>query len=572
MGLSPSGTLKRIEPEGWPVQWFYATTLLVSATLLFVVQPMFARMVLPLLGGTPAVWNTCMVFYQACLLGGYIYAHLTIHWLGVRRQAVLHLFILCLPWFVLPIGVSGEVSPPAEANPTGWLMTLLSLVVGLPFFVVSASAPMLQAWFAHTGHPAAKDPYFLYAASNLGSMIALLGYPIVVEPALSLTAQSTAWTVGYGLLVVLCFGCAVLLWRSPRGSSPVTAVKDNPDASRRASRSQRAKRTRQSANDATPNAAVAWPQRARWLVLSLVPSSLLLGVTAHISTDIAAVPLLWVVPLALYLLSFVLVFARRTILPHAWMLRLQPFLVLALAVLFVHSLMGLFPLLWLFLHLATFFATCMVCHGELAETRPDPSRLTEFYLWISVGGVLGGAFNALVAPNLFSSIVEYPLVIALACLLRPAIGTAGQGPRDRMRDLVLPAAVLLAFGGLLLGLELKAYFISPGLAAVTLLAAGVIVFFFRKRPLRFALGVGAMFLIGGFKFGQTSYLIYSETKLFRRDPCEGDTKCQCTKDGARLDQPRHTMVRRVTTRPAVDLLSSRRAARSDLQRIARDGS
>lgn len=194
---------------------FFAVTLFVSSALLFWVQPMFAKMVLPMLGGTPGVWNTCMVFFQASLLAGYIYAHAATAWLGVRRQAALHVGLLLLPLSALPIAVSIGWSPPVEENPIPWLLALLLVSVGLPFFVISASAPMLQKWFANTGHPAAKDPYFLYRASNLGSMLGLLAYPVLLEPTLRLAEQSWLWSWGYGLLVLLTLCCAVILWRGP---------------------------------------------------------------------------------------------------------------------------------------------------------------------------------------------------------------------------------------------------------------------------------------------------------------------------------------------------------------------
>lgn len=410
------------------MQWLFAFTLLVSASLLFVVQPMFAKMVLPRLGGTPAVWNTCMVFYQAVLLGGYLYAHLSTRWLGTRRQALAHLAVLCLPWLVLPIGLASG-GPPGGENPIPWLLLLMTASVGLPFFVVSASAPMLQAWFADTGHPSARDPYFLYAASNLGSMAALLGYPLVIEPYLPLASQTFWWAVGYGSLMVLTASCAWVLWRSPGHGA--AALASPAGAAEADSDSQQA--------TAEPTFAL----RMRWLALAFAPSSLLLGVTTFISTDIAAFPLLWVIPLALYLLTFVLVFARWTILPHRWMVRLQPFLVILLAILFFRSTASW--LQWLvLLHLAAFFVTTMVCHGELARSRPPASHLTEFYIWMSVGGVLGGLFNALVAPMIFREVWEYPLVVAAACMLRPTLKPVRRPAVARWLDIVLP--MLLLFG------------------------------------------------------------------------------------------------------------------------------
>jgi len=412
------------------MQLLFALTLLVSASLLFFVQPMFAKMVLPRLGGTPAVWNTCMVFYQANLLAGYLYAHLATRWLGTRRQAAVHLGLLCLPWLVLPIGLSAHWNPPAGENPIPWLLLLMTVSVGLPFFVVSASAPMLQAWFADTGHPSGRDPYFLYAASNLGSMVALLGYPFLVEPYLPLAGQAWWWAAGYAGLVGLTLACALVLWWSPGRVALVTVGMPGDDVGAAL------------AEAATP-AEPTFGLRVRWLALAFAPSSLLLGVTTFISTDIASVPLLWVIPLALYLLTFVLVFARWTILPHRLMVWVQPFLVVLLAILFFRTTSSWMQWLVL-LHLAAFFVTAMVCHGELARSRPAPAYLTEFYIWMSVGGVLGGLFNALIAPLTFREVWEYPLVVAVACMLRPAPRPAKRPVVARWLDILLPMLLLAA--------------------------------------------------------------------------------------------------------------------------------
>jgi tetratricopeptide (TPR) repeat protein len=381
----------------------FSLTLFLSAFLLFTVQPMFAKMALPLLGGAPAVWNACLVFYQAALLAGYLYAHLTLKWLGPRRQAVLHLLLLCLAWIALPIRAAEGLLPPATTFPAPWLWMLLAVSLGLPFFTVSASAPMLQAWFARIGirgpSPfAARDPYFLYAASNLGSLSALLAYPLVIEATATLARQGFYWAIGYGLLMALIAACAALLFRVPNVSGTLRVPLANgtrsvPDTLRR---------------------------RLRWLALSLVPSSLLLGVTTYISSEITPMPFLWVLPLALYLSTFVLVFAPRTIVPLAWMVRLQPILIVVATITLLYSgTAAREALLFGTLHLATFFVTAMVCHGQLAADRPAAAHLTEFYLWMSLGGVLGGLFSALVAPVIFKSALEYPLMMAAACLLRP---------------------------------------------------------------------------------------------------------------------------------------------------------
>lgn len=496
---------------------FFALTLFTSASLLFLVQPMFAKMVLPLLGGTPQVWNTCMVFYQAVLLLGYLYAHFSTKWLGTRKQALVHLVLLALPWLVLPFGMATiahqaglpalvlplgtdpSLAPPAGVHPALWLLVLLSVSVGLPFFVVSASAPMLQAWFAQTGHRAAKDPYFLYGASNLGSMLALMAYPFVIEPRLPLLSQSMVWAVGFGGLTALTFGCAVLLWRSKPQPVLATNGVTLPTAEMPAVEPL----------NGPVDAALAVPtaaQRLRWLGLSLVPSSLLLGVTTFISTDLAAVPLLWVIPLALYLLTFVLVFAQRPLVSHRAMLWLQPFLVVVVAVIYYKS---MHDSLWLviLLHLAMFFVTTLVCHGELARTRPAASHLTEFYIWMSLGGVLGGLFNALVAPQIFSTVIEYPLMIAAACMMRPWPKRDPNPVASRWLDLIAPVWVFVLLWSLvkmtehIRGLALPTHaewWCSVGFLA---LSAGTVVMF-RNRYAQFLAIVAAVLVAAVFGLQQ----------------------------------------------------------------------
>jgi hypothetical protein len=408
----------------------FALTLFVSATLLFLVQPMVGKMLLPSLGGTPAVWNTCMVFFQAMLLLGYLYSHLTTTWLGPRRQAYLHLAILLLPALALPIAINRDQVPQTGDNPVLGTLSLLFLSAGLPFFVVATSAPLLQRWFASTSHPAAADPYFLYGASNLGSMLALLGYPFVVERYLVLKDQALWWTAGYALLAVLTGACALLLWKSPNNDG-VAAVQKGSD-----------RRVNQ----------VPALTGLRWVILAFVPSSLMLGVTTYITTDIAAIPLLWVLPLALYLLSFILVFSRLPAFVHWLMVLLLPVVVLVLIfVTYTSAEWALSIEVRIALHLTTLFVVAMVCHGELARSRPDASGLTGFYLLMSLGGVLGGTFNALAAPVLFSNLVEYPLVLVFACLLLPRLG-----PPDRpvwAETLTVGLAVIMAYVGTMLLLQ-----------------------------------------------------------------------------------------------------------------------
>jgi hypothetical protein len=368
----------------------FAGTLFLSSFLLFGIQPMFAKMVLPKLGGSPGVWSVAMVFFQSVLLAGYAYAHWLTSRFDVRRAALIHIAVMALVLVAaLPIGIASGFERPPQDGEIAWLVALFAASVGLPFFAVAANAPLLQAWFARSGHAHAGDPYFLYAASNIGSFLALVAYPFLIEPVLTLSAQASSWTWAFGLLLACIAGCA----GASLGGAESTGV-----------------------------AAVAQPgtiplrRKLVWVGYAFVPSGLLVAVTAHISTDIAAAPLLWVVPLALFLLTFVIVFQRRPILRHRWMQHAQ----LGLAALLVANVV--MPssgwLVTLLLHLALFFATAMVFHGELARRRPDAADLTAFYFWMSLGGVLGGLFCGLLAPVLFNSILEYPLLLVISLVVR----------------------------------------------------------------------------------------------------------------------------------------------------------
>ena len=377
----------------------FGLAIFVSAGLVFLVQPMTAKLLLPTFGGSPQVWTAATVFFQAALLVGYGYAHLSIRALGVRRQPLLHAALLFVPLLVLPIGLRGLASagqlPPAIA-----VLAILLVSVGAPYVAVSATSPLLQRWFSATGHRSAGDPYFLYAAGNVGSLIGLLGYPLLIEPNLRLADQALVWSIGYGAFVALCLGSALLLSRRGGGASGATDAHEDVDAgvSRRA-RPIDARR------------------RLSWVMRAFIPSSLMLGVTTYSSTDIAAVPLLWASPLSLYLVTFVLAFANRRILPtRAWGL-LLPFT----TVVVILTIIGVIALpVWLRLaiHYLGFFVAAMVAHGQLADDRPTTDHLTQFYLVLALGGVLGGAFNALIAPVVFDAVLEYPLVIVAALLLR----------------------------------------------------------------------------------------------------------------------------------------------------------
>jgi len=392
----------------------FTATIFVAASLLFLVQPMVAKLTLPRLGGSPAVWVTCVLFFQTTLLLGYLYAHLSTRWLGIKRQTLVHGALLALPLVSLPLS-AGEGQPAATASPVWWVLRTMTVHVGLPFFVVATTSPLLQRWFASLPIASARDPYFLYAASNLGSMLALLSYPFVLEPAIGTRLQTVWWSLGYALLAVL-IACCAFQTRSSVSHAVAESEQDEGFVEAPTMRMQ-----------------------LSWLVLSFVPSSLMLGVTTHMSTDVAPVPLLWVLPLALYLGTFVLAFASREWISQRWLTRVLPLLVFGsiLTILMNARWWWLIPL-----HLSTFFVATLICHTDLARRRPHPRYLTTFYIWMSLGGVLGGVFNSLVAPQLFNSVLEYPLVLAVAALIRPSPQYRGEAPESLGFLLGLPGFIV----------------------------------------------------------------------------------------------------------------------------------
>jgi len=396
----------------------YTAAIFVSALLLFSVQPLFTKMVLPRLGGSPAVWSVAMVFFQSLLLGGYAYAHYLMQLRNRMIPVAAHLVLLIVALLTLPLSIASGWGEPPASGYAFWLLGLFAVSIGLPFFALAANNPLLQAWFVRTGHPNGPDPYFLYASSNIGSFLALLSYPVLLEPMFTLRTQNLIWTGGYGLLIVLIASCGVLLLRSPATAAIDTLAEDF---------------------DAPPP---SWTLRARWIFLAAVPSGLLIAVTAHISTDIAAAPLLWVLPLSLYLLTWVLVFQSRPLLPHKWMLMAQPLAIIGVIVLLaVGGERNL--LITLGGNLLCFFIIAMACHGELARTRPAAKYLTGFYVGLSFGGMVGGLFAGLIAPFTFSWVAEYPILAALAVLCRPPAEERLQNWNRWFWPLLVIIAVLL---------------------------------------------------------------------------------------------------------------------------------
>jgi hypothetical protein len=451
--------------RGRGVTGLFAVTMLVGAALSFAVQPMFARIVLPVLGGSAAVWSTSMVFFQATLLVGYAYGHLTLRWLGARRQAALHLPLLLAPLLLLPVGIPAGWVPPVGGSPMLWLLGVLAVTVGPPFVAVAATTPLLSRWYVESGHPRGADPYFLYGASNVGSMLGLLSYPLLVEPVLPLAAQGRVWTYGYLGFVVLVAACARVLWRS--APAPV-----------RSESSGEGERT-------------GWAERLRWLGLAFVPACLLVGMTSVLTTDLAPVPLLWVLPLAVYLLTFVVAFSPRAGAARALLVarRLLPPLVgVALWLLLSHSNEAL--LLYIPLHLVVFGVAALCCHGRLALERPPAARLTGFYLTLAAGGALGGSAAALVAPVVFDHLLEYPLGLVLAVVALPAAA----GARSRRPLWTVVAAVGPPVAAVL-GLVLLRHWQEGHRAEIAVLAVAVGAALAPRRRYARGVALAAVFLV-----------------------------------------------------------------------------
>jgi hypothetical protein len=367
----------------------FSAGVFVSAFLLFLVQPMVGKMFLPVLGGTPSVWNTCVLFFQICLLGGYAFAHLLSRKATTARQFLVFGGLLAVSLVVLPISIGNRI-PPGRENPVDWLLLQLAVTVGLPFFILSTVSPLMQRWFSFTSHPARGNPYFLYVSSNTGSLAALIAYPVLFETQFALSTQSLIWTGGYVLLGALLVSCILLARR--------TGIDGGPGL--------------------FPETETATPPTIRtglfWLLAAFLPSSLMLAATTAMSTNLAPVPFLWVLPLGLYLVSLVFAFMVRPPIPHGFVARFLPVAVVLVALPMSDKITYRWMGIWS--HLVLVFFGSLFCHRELVLRRPAARYLTQFYLWVAAGGALGGVFNAIVAPLVFSSVVEYPLVVLLIAL------------------------------------------------------------------------------------------------------------------------------------------------------------
>ncbi len=481
----------------------FALTMFLSAALLFDIQPMYAKMLLPLVGGAPAVWNTVVVFFQLSLVGGYLLAHLERSLIPLKAQTVFHVAVAAFALAVLPFRL---VAPNAEAvaHPVPFVLLSLFAGAGLPFLLISATSPLLQSWFARLGHAHSHDPYFFYSASNAGSLLGLAVYPLALEPFFGVALQSRMWAVAYFAFVVGLAACGFVTWRFGTGPGRDPRASDGAGA-----------------QGAPPSAR----QRIRWIALAFVPASLSLAITTHITNQVAPIPLLWTLPLGIYLLTFIIAFSRRPILTPERIGRALPFTILPLVLLVVlgSSASAIFNVA---LNLIALFFIGLTCHGELSASRPAAHYLTGFYLLLSIGGALGGVFNALIAPHVFHTVAEYPLTLVLACAILPTLGVVGGQKKESFFDIAGP--VLLGTALLLL------YALTARTAAVSLFLqvgfslAVVVCLGFVGRRLRFAVGVGTLFLVAAIlpnwlASQQVEYRIYVArdffgTKLVIDDP------------------------------------------------------
>lgn len=395
----------------------FAPTIFLSAFLLFCCEPMVGKMMLPFLGGAAAVWITCLLFFQLMLLAGYGYAHVLERFANVRSQIMIHAILMIIAAIFLPMRFSGRPDETASSHPTLWLLGVLLRSVAFPFCIVSTTAPLLQNWLSKTKTASGRDPYFLYAVSNAGSLLALLAYPLLIEPRWGVRIQSGYWTAGYAGLVALVISGAALLGNQLKKSA--SGPLENLE---------------------TALFRPSWSDRLFWLAAAFVPSGLMLAVTNHMLLNLASVPFLWVMPLAIYLITFMIAFARRFTISLRVLSAVVPLVLLVLFPLVaVSQPVARDTLKWILgAHLLVLLAGALLCHTALAARRPPASQLTEFYFWVALGGALGGIFVATIAPFIFSTVIEYPLLVALVAFFR---SPGDDRKKFNWADIVYPAVV-----------------------------------------------------------------------------------------------------------------------------------
>ena len=453
-------------------------SVFLSAFLMFLVQPMLAQLLLPVYGGSPAVWNTCLVFFQVLLLAGYAYAHGSGSVFDLKRQRVVHAAVLIASLFVLPRAVHAV---SAGGWPVPAIIATLAITAGVPFFVLSTNSSLTQRWYSLGGFATSRDPFWLYAASNTGSLLALLSYPLFIEPAWGLEAQLHWWAIGYAAFVGLSLVCMVMTTTDGAASKAQTI-----------------------ASGVTRREPVTWRRRMWWVWRSAIASSLLLSVTMRITTDVISAPLFWVLPLSLYLLTFIVAFSqrmtiRRGAIAYATAIGIALCLVLLTVPTFLPTWFALMVLL------GTLFVGALLCHSDLAQDRPGAESLTDFYLWMAVGGVVGGLANAIVAPELFSSVAEYPVtLVCLACVLGGAAGARrGLTAWISLPNLTMVAASVVAAGFVLMD-HRHGFAVGDGILRwqfMPLLVLTLGMLFVRRRgSFVTAAALSAAFVVGGLTF------------------------------------------------------------------------
>ncbi len=463
----------------------FACALFLSALIMFTVQPLIGKLLLPNLGGAANVWNTCMVFYQSLLFLGYGYAHWLTARFALAKQHWIHLGLIVVSLIFLPLALPSELKPPTEHNPFFWLCGILLLTVGLPFFVLAATSPLLQKWFSNLGHRRSADPYYLYAASNAGSLIALLSYPFLIEPNLGLDYQKMAWSIGYAILCLILAVAGFRLLQRHRANQQVS----EPELD---------------------FAHLDKKRIAHWLALGFVPSSLLLSLTQYISTDIAAMPLLWVLPLALYLLTFIVAFSTGYQRIAGFFCQAQAIVLPPLLAFSFINPASLPFVLNLCLHGLAFFLACQVCHGQLALSRPDSRHLTAFYLILSLAGMLGGWFVTFLAPLIFDGVYEYPLLLAMALILRPGLLPAS--PKTWLETLLWPGLVLTLGFGIYFSLDSLADVLD--ILGVGLILIAGITYAFREQPLILGGMSGVLLLFATGLHASLSHTLFQERNFY----------------------------------------------------------
>ncbi len=467
------------------VALLFGPTLFLSAFLLFCCEPMIGKMMLPLLGGAASVWITCLLFFQLMLLAGYVYAHLLERFATVRLQIVVHSAMMLAALAFLPLHFSAHPDETASSQPIVWLLSHLIATVGVPFGVVSTTAPLLQNWLSKTSTAAGRDPYFLYAVSNAGSLIALLAYPLFIEPRLGVRMQSSVWLAGYGALVVMVLVAAATVWKSHTQTVRVTSE---------------------------PSAAPDWKTRAYWMAAAFVPSALMLAVTNHILLNLASVPFLWIIPLAVYLITFMIAFARKIHVPVTLMSRITPVvLLLMFPIVAAHKASVHWSWMLMAGHVVLLLAGALLCHSALASRRPDPQHLTEYYFWIALGGALGGIFTAVIAPFIFTTVLEYPLLVAVIAFFRVV---PNKEEKVDLRDGIYLAGLVAALAFIWILFRWTKIDITESVktSAAANVGFALVVYSFRERRWRFALALAI--LIAGYSIALPPLLEDDSPQLY----------------------------------------------------------